>query len=380
RGMSNEATKSMASRPLPQQPRHRPTIRDVAAAAMCSPSTVSRVLNGVGRSSQETKERVWAAARDLGFRFDPIGRSLQSRKSRTIGVLTPTLSNPVFADATGGVQAEAHARGYQVLLACSNYDPEAEEATVANLIAHRVDGLVLTVSDAADSAALELVLNAGVPFVLVFNHPRHAFPAVAFDNRGAATRMAEEMIALGHSHAAFVAGLFRSSDRATQRYEGFCDAYTAAGLPTPPLLEVDYRSPSVAAPLAGLLAKRPETTGLFCSNDMLAITVIGDLRRLGREVPRDMSVTGFDGIAVGNVVSPSIATIATACSAMGRSAAARLIDVTEGEAEPADTTDLLTYTFRPGTSLAEAPAVPRATPSAGPGAATPGPASPPETP
>lgn len=353
--------------------RTRATIRDVAELAGCSVSTVSRVLNGAGRASAATRARVQAAAEALAFRFDPIGRSLQSRRTRAIGVMAPSLSNPVFADAIEGAQRAAEARGYHLLLACANYEPEAEAETLGALLARRVDGVLLTVSDAADSPALDAAREAGAPFVLIFNQPGAGTPAVTCDNRAAAEVVADRMLALGHRDVAFVAGRFRSSDRSKQRFEGFRAAYRAAGAPEPALLEVDYRALSHRDALRQVLAARPSLSGFFCSNDMLALTVIGDLRALGRRTPEDVSVVGFDGIAVGAVVEPNLATIATPSSRMGAEAAGRLIDAIESGGTLRSEPVLLPHEFRPGRSLGRAPGGP-----AGTGAATPRPASIPE--
>ena len=349
--------------------RNRVTIRDVAERAGCSVSTVSRVLNGVGRIGEETRQRVREAAADLNFQFDPIGRSLQSRRTRILGAMIPTLSNPVFAEAVNGVQLAARRRGYQLLLSCSNYAPEEEAEAVSTLLAHRIDGLVLTVSDAEDSPAIDVALRAGAPFVLIFNNPSQPLPAVAFDNRLAAREVAERMLALGHADAAFVAGRFSSSDRSKQRYVGFCEGYAAAGAQRPALVEVDYEASSHREALRQLLDAQPGLTALFCSNDMLALKVVRDLSCLGRRVPEDVSVVGFDGVDVVSLFEPGLATVATACDQMGAEATDHLIDSIEHKSEPQDATLLLSHEFRPGRSLSQAPGG-----IAGSGAATPDPA------
>lgn len=334
--------------------RSRATIRDVAEKAGCSLSTVSRVLNGVGRIGEDTRKRVHEAAVDLSFRFDPIGRSLQSQRTRTIGAVIPTLSNPVFAEAIDGVQLLARQRGYQLLLACSNYSPEEEEETVANLLAHRVDGLILTVSDAEDSPAVDMASKADAPFVLIFNHPSGKIPSVAFDNRAAAHSVARSMLEMGHRKVAFVAGRFRSSDRSKQRYSGFCEGYSEAGAEQPHLLEVEYEAAGHRDALETLLSASPDVTGLFCSNDMLALRVISDLRQLGYKVPEDLSVVGFDGIDASTLFEPGLATVATGCRSMGHEAAERLINALEHVEELEDRIQLLPHEFRPGGSLAPA--------------------------
>ncbi|MGB1025841.1 MAG: LacI family DNA-binding transcriptional regulator, partial [Rhodospirillaceae bacterium] len=216
----------------------------MAERAGCSVSTVSRALNGTGRIGEEMRSRVRDAAEALSFSFDAIGRSLQSQKSFTIGALIPTLSNPVFAEAIDGLQSICQQEHYQLLVACSRYEPDEEAKAVATLLAHRIDGLILTVSNAQDSPAITTALKAGVPFVLIFNHPDRALPAVAFNNHAAAQEVAQAMLDLGHRDVGFVAGRFRGSDRSKQRYAGFRQRYLAAGAPSPALLEVGYETAS----------------------------------------------------------------------------------------------------------------------------------------
>ncbi len=354
--------------------RSRVTIRDVAERAGCSVSTVSRVLNGTGRVGADTRARVHEAAAVLAFRFDPVGQSLRSRRSRTLGALVPTLANPVFADAIEGVQSVARGAGYQLLLSSTDYAPEEEAAAVSTLLAHRVDGVILTVSDSAASPALDIVLEAGVPFVLVFNQPAQDLPAVAFDNAAAAADVARAMRARGHRETAFVAGRFRSSDRSKQRYLGFRDAWRAMGGPDPHLIEVDYTGRSHCQALARILARHPGLTAFFCSNDMLALRVIADLRELGWGVPQDLSVVGFDGIDVAAMSQPTLATIETPSVRMGAEAAERVIREIETRGEPEDGLTLLSHAFRPGQSLGPAPGG-----TAGDDAATSSPVTVPET-
>ncbi|MGF1551478.1 MAG: substrate-binding domain-containing protein [Paracoccaceae bacterium] len=353
--------------------RRRPTIREVAERAGCSVTTVSRVLNRVGRTAPATRARVEAAAAALDFRFDPLGRSLQARRTRTIGAVVPTLANPVFAEAIGGAQAVVRAHGHQLLLACTDYDPAGEDDAVAALLAQRVAGLILTLADAAHDPALARPASAGVPAVLLFNEAgAEDMPAVAVDNAAAAARVAAEMAALGHRRTAYLAGRFRASDRSRRRFEGFRSGCEAAGLAEPVLVEVDFEAASHCDALAALFARHPDVTALFCSNDLLGLRAIADLRALGRAVPGAVSVAGFDGKAMAALAEPSLATVATPARAMGHAAAEALFDAMEGAA-PGQR--LLAYEFRPGGSLAPPPGG-----SAGRDAATSRPASSPVDP
>jgi len=329
----------------------RVTIRDVAEHVGCGVATVSRVLNGSGPASAETRARVLAAAEELGFQFNELGRSLQSSRSRTLAVVVPSLLNPVFASAIQGAQAAAAARGYQILLACSDYDEETEASALRTLLAKQVDGALLTISNPDDSVAIDLLRQAGLPYCLMFNQPTRPLPSVGVDNIAAAAMAGKQMIATGHREMAFVALRFRSSERARLRFEGFETCLASAGLPAPALLEVDEHAGDLIDRLRDLLAERPQITALFASNDMLALACIRAARALGREPPRDLSIVGFDGIAITELVEPTLATIATPSARMGEAAAERVIAAINAREKVPARSMVLEFEFRPGASL-----------------------------
>ena len=198
-----------------------PTIREVARRAGVSVATVSRVMNRRGSVSEQTRHTVGEAIRETGFRPNVIGRGLKTARSGTLGVLVPSLRNPIFADAVQGVERAAEAGGYRVLLASSNYLPEKEVAAIDVLLCNRVEGLVLTVADESASRALEFLDRSNVPFVLVFNPARIAnHSIVTIDNHGAARDIVSRLVAMGHRRIAMIAGDFpslRSLESATRR-------------------------------------------------------------------------------------------------------------------------------------------------------------------
>ncbi len=330
----------------------RITIRDVAERAGCGIATVSRVLNRSGPASAEVRERVLAAAHDLGFQFNELGRSLQSQRSRTIAVLVPSFINPVFAMAVQGVQTVAAEAGYQILLACADYDETVEVGAIRTLIGKRVDGAIITVANPDDSLAIDALRDSGVPYCMMFNQPRETGPSVGVDNVAAARSVGDRLVAAGHERTAFVAVRFKTSERARLRYEGLCAAFAAVDLPQPILLEVDYQPERLEQRLDEVLTRYPDISALFASNDMLALAVMRAMRRLGREVPADIGVVGFDGIAVGDLVEPSLATVVTPNEDMGREAASRLISAIDRKAEPDLGMIFLPFEFRSGGSLA----------------------------
>lgn len=303
------------------------TIHDVATRAGCSVASVSRVLNGTGPASADMRARVEAAMGALDFRPSEIGRSLARQSRRVLGVLVPSVTNPVFAACLAGIQVRARMAGCSVLMVQSDYDARREAEAVEALLAERPLGLILTVCDPARSAGLEMARAADLPSVLLFNEPDEEHAAsVAVDNRAATRALVAEMLALGHRRAVFVAGRFASSDRSRLRYHGFRDALGSAGLAVPDPVEIDFIDGLEALDLANMLA-RERPSALVASNDVLAFGVMAAMRRAGLGVPEDVSVTGFDGIPIGRLIHPTLATVEQPAGRMGESAAALLFDL-----------------------------------------------------
>jgi len=172
------------------------------------------------------------------------------------------------------------------------------------------------------------------PTVLLNNLPTTRFQAaVTTDNRAAAVEITQHLIDHGHRTILFVSGRFESSDRARLRYEGYGDAMAAAGLSALEALQIPFVTGNDELDLSQALAShRP--TAIIASNDLLALGVIHALRREGLSVPGDVSVAGFDGIAIGRLVDPPLTTIEMADASMGTTAASLLLDLAENAAEP----------------------------------------------
>jgi DNA-binding LacI/PurR family transcriptional regulator len=335
------------------------TIRDVAAKAGVSIATVSRVLNGSGATTPETAEKVRLAVAALTFRPSTVGRSLKAARTRTVGVLIPSLSNPVFAESVAGIQDAADEAGYSVLIASTDYSPDREARAIESLLSNRVEGLVLTVADADRSASLDTLDTAQTPYVLVYNQPLTSGRAhVSVDNVAAARAIVERMAALGHRRIGMVAGRFLHSDRSCRRHAGWLAALATAGLPPGPVIEVDFTDTRLATRLTPHLTGADRPTALFASNDLLALATIRAIRDLGLSVPGDVSVCGFDGIEVGTLVSPSLATLVQPARAMGRAAFETLR--AGFFHEPQGAVIMLPFELRMGESLGPAPLAPAA--------------------
>ncbi len=313
----------------------KPTMRDVARKSGLSIATVSRVINFPDEVPAKTADIVNAAMRYLNYRPNINGRRLKMSHTRTVGVLVPTLANPVFATSVQGIEQEANAEGLTVLLTSSNYDPEREMGAVSALLNNRVDGLILTLANADSNPVVDLLLAEQIPFVLLFNQPSRAdIAAISVDNAQSAYDIAQAMIAKGHGSLAMVAGRFESSDRSRQRYDGFCRALADAGIETPYLVQVGFGETDLIDPLRTLLCGPAAVTGLVCSTDMLAIAAINACRAHGLSVPGDVSVGGIDGISVGGLITPKLCSAVQPTQEMGRQALAFLRGLITGQSNP----------------------------------------------
>lgn len=225
------------------------TLEQVAFRAGCSLATASRVLNRNGPASDLMVRKVRRAAAELGYR--PAGPSAGRLGRRpVVGVLIPSITNPVFASSLSSIQNRMLVAGHGVLIAQSNYDPAREADAVAALLNDRPTGLILTVCDPSTSKALLAKLP---PTVLLNNLPTAQFPAaVTADNRGAGREIATFLIGMGHRRILFLSGNFAASDRAHLRYRGYLDAMAENGL-TP---SMRCRSRSSAAMTSSILVSR----------------------------------------------------------------------------------------------------------------------------
>ncbi len=231
----------------------------------------------------------------------------------------------------------------------NEYQEGEEEVAVETMLNNRVEGLILTVANADNSALCDRLDEENVPYVLVYNKPETVNRyAVAVDNAAGGARAAEEFVKLGHRYSGVIAGRFDDSDRSRARYDGFADYFRSQGLPDPVLAEVDFSKANVQVAINKLLSYPNPPTAIFCSTDLIAISAIGIITGLGLSVPDDISVIGFDGTDVGKLLQPSLATISQPSQRMGRVAVQLLLDRLEGGK---DTLRLMPFKFQPGESV-----------------------------
>lgn len=296
----------------------RISIIDIAHAAGVSPSTVSRVFNRPALVLPDTRVTVMDTAARLGYRPNASARTLRTRRSQVLGIVLPTLENPVFAECLQGMARATAPAGYALMPVTTQYRLDAEEAAVGQLLAFGVDGMVLVLSDAATSAAIARLEAHAMPYVLAYN--RHdARPCVSVAGDEAMHEVVRGLHDLGHRRIAMVCGRLSASDRAQQRYAGFRNAMQQNGLDPCPLIEVPFIETAIRE-ISRALVSRHRPTALVCSNDLLAIRALRAAHKAGLQVPADVSVTGFDGIGLGGDLTPSLSTVAQPNTEIGRTA------------------------------------------------------------
>ena len=335
--------------------RGQPTIKEVARQAGVSVATVSRAMNQSGPVSSQTRAIIDKVINESGFRPNSIGRQLKIARTHTIGVLVPSLKNPIFADAVNGIESAAEQKGYNVLLASSGYSARKERAAVETFLRSRVDGLVLTVADEANSQALETISKTKVPFVLMFNPVKESsYSTISIDNRKASFELVCGLLELGHKRIAMIAGKFSESDRSIERQAGYRDALRQHNVKNVSITEVGFENQDIGEQIKTLQQAQNPPTAYFCSTDVIAIATIRALNQIGKNVPTDVSVVGFDGISIGEWLSPSLATAVQPAEQMGEWAMQHLIDRIDFD-EPV-TNLVLPYQLRHGESLSSPPA------------------------
>lgn len=329
------------------------SIKELAARADVSMATVSRVFNFPDKVNADTRAHVLHIAKKIGYMPNASARSLRMQRSRVVGVVLPTLLNPVFAECLSGIAQAASAAGYAILPMTTDYRIDEEERAVQQLLAGNVDGMVLVVSNPATSVALKRLKAAKLPYVLVYNdQAKH--PCVSVDSALAMRELVDRLVSLGHRRITLVTGQLSASDRAQQRKRGFCEGMKSHGLDDSQCLEVPFVETAVQK-ISALLKHKKRPTALVCSNDLIAIRSLRAAHLVGLRVPKDLSVTGFDGIALGEDLTPMLSTITQPNTEIGRSSVELLVRALANNRPPSPRDSmLLAHGFRSGESCAPA--------------------------
>ncbi len=332
----------MESQPPPPARRGpSPTIRDVAALAGVSVTSVSYVLGAApsARIGAATRARILEAAAQLKYRPNAIAKAMVSGRTHTVGVYEPhaeesALANDWSVEVMRGIAEELRRHHTHLLLySCDN----ATEADPDLFLDARVDGLLVLAPHLTDRLALQ-VSGAGLPTVLVGGRPTGG-PLLGWvdaDNEAGARNAVEHLIANGHRVIAHLRGTVGSSN-AADRERGYEAALRAAGLPVVPDLvaDADFAEPDGYRAMVQLLARSPRPTAVFACNDPAAIGALRACSDHGRRVPDDVAIVGFDGNRLGEFTQPALTTVRQPMEHLGREAAAMLLALVSQGADAA---------------------------------------------
>jgi LacI family transcriptional regulator, repressor for deo operon, udp, cdd, tsx, nupC, and nupG len=304
----------------------RATISTVAEAAGVSTATVSRVLSGNRSVTPELVDRVHKAVADLSYQPSCAARSLALGSVRNLGVVLPDLGNAYFFDVVKHLHRAALAQGYRTLIADHSGDPHDELETVIDLLA-QVDGVVV-MSSRIDIAQLKQLAHQPTPLVLVNRVELGVeVPMVAVDTFTAMMRLCGHLASLGHRRLVYLAG----SGLSWQNRERWRAVETASSVFGFEAVQVPGDSTIDGGHQATLQALEHAPTALVCFNDLTALGAISQLRNLGLHVPKDISVTGFDDIAMARHLQPRLTTVVSPTQQLGEQAWTAMADALQGD-------------------------------------------------
>jgi DNA-binding LacI/PurR family transcriptional regulator len=301
------------------------TIKDVARESGVNISTVSRALNGSYGVHKETREHVLAISARLDYRPNRFARSLVTGRSHTLGLIITDIRNPYFADVARGAEDTARTGGCDLILCNGDWDADKQMGYVHSLLGKRVDGIIMTPVATLKRDHLEQLTRCTVPIVLLNRAaPDKLFSTVTADNEAGGVLAAQYLLRLGHRRIAHVSGSRRQRSM-TDRSAGFSRGLKAARSAELTVLHNENTFAGGYAMTMELLRRRPETTAIFASSDVLAFGVLRAMIEAGRKVPEDISVLGFDDIELAGVVHPPLTTIHQPKYELGRAAAEILL-------------------------------------------------------
>ena len=304
-----------------------PTVSDVARLAKVSTATVSRTINQPDKVRPELRSRVLEAVRTLGYIPNAGARALMLNRSNTIGVVIPTLTNTIFAQSLAGFQQRMAESSFQVIVACSEYNIDFETEQILNLVKCGVEAIALT-GTSQELWILRLLQKRDLPYIHVAcRHAPLDGYTIGFENDKAMNLVVDHLLELGHKYIGVLIGITKDNDRATGRLRGVKEALQKEGLHLPHnrIVESSYPMASARQGLRALLKEAPEITAVICGNDLIAQGAILEAQHSGVDIPRDLSIIGFDDFEMSAHTLPGVTTIHTDAQKMWGKAAQHLI-------------------------------------------------------
>jgi LacI family transcriptional regulator len=334
---------------MSQSSSHREaTVSDVAKAAGVSKAQAARALGDYGAVSGAVRERVREAAVQLGYRPNAFAKSMNTGRSKTIGVLVGDIENPYFGLATRGISDTARSYGYDVVLANTGERVEAEVDAVRVLLDKRVDGLIISPASSDETGHLQEAVDTGRPVVLLDRRiPGLGLDTVEANMRDLAREATEDLLRAGHRRVGFIStvrtgggsyelGMPLVTSSVADRLSGILDAFDAAGLDfNPEWVQLNAGGPEdVAAKTRALLSLPDGPRALIASDSVIGLSVLLAIRDLGLSIPEHLSFLMFDDLPWAGLISPPVSVISQPAQEIGVRAAQTLIARIEGVPVP----------------------------------------------
>ncbi|MBD2438904.1 LacI family DNA-binding transcriptional regulator [Nostoc sp. FACHB-110] len=310
------------------------SIEDIARKAGVSHSTVSRALRDSPLISSKVREEIKKLAQEMNYVPNAIAQSLQNQRTYTVGVVVTSIADPFFGELVEGIEQVARQASLNVLLSASHGDFEQELAAIENFNYRRVDGILIADSRINKEYTKQLT-QLTVPTVLIniaTEELDKTFHSVALDDRLGGTLAVEHLINLGHTSIGYL-GVGDGSKADKQRLEGYRIALNQAGIPqNPQWVIIPNQHPEAIKDIdigKKMLSQlvTAGVTAIFCYNDMVAVGALLACRELGISVPQDLSLVGFDNIALSSYVTPPLTTVSQRMLEMGQFAMNMLLDL-----------------------------------------------------
>jgi LacI family transcriptional regulator len=329
------------------------TIKDLARASGVSVATVSRVLNNPSLVTADKQKAVQRVLRRYDYIPNQHARSLISRRSRAIGLIVPTITNPVFAPTIDAIERECDKAGYALLIHCCDRDPQKELEQARTLVERGVDGLIVTGSLHLPAFS-QLLKRVNVPFVsqdIAIGMPLG--PSIALDNAGAMAAAIDHLHAQGHRAIAVFSGPVENTPPVRDRMQGALDRIRHHRLAMPKewcVVADDYEAGTMRDAARALVRQARRPTAVALTGDILALALVAECRAAGLAVPADISIIGCGDTNMGQYVDPPLTTMHMPFDEMGRIAATGLFSVIAGQTMAATT--VLPYTLTERQSVA----------------------------
>jgi LacI family transcriptional regulator len=304
-----------------------PTILDVALKANVSIATVSRVVNNSSHKVNSlTKKNVLKAIRELDYRPNALAKGLLKKKTMTIGIIIPDISNPYYAEIVRGIQDMADQFGYAIILLNTDRNQDWIIKHIYFLREKSADGIIFSGGTIHGEKVLSSLKELRERVVVIGRH-RVDFPAVVINNVGGAAKATQHLIGLNHKRIGFIGGPDKSTS-SRDRLSGYKNALAQSSCPIDKnLIKKGDLTPRSGYLLAKELIRKEQFTAIFAANDQMAIGAVRAAKELGSRVPEDLSVVGFDNIPFSSYFVPSLTTVEIPMYQIGAAAMEMLVNL-----------------------------------------------------